>query len=112
MPNPNMAIVTAPSVLLTTYAAPLYTCPNNEDNSVSVRLTNYSGAAATATLWLVPNGGARGDAHLRLKDFSIAAKDSKDVEVALTMRSGDSLFIAASAATSITASITGTRFLL
>ena len=109
MPAPQLSIPPVAAVLLTTFAAPVYTVPNGEEQSLSIRATNYSGANAAVTLWLAPTNGAAADQYLRCKDLVLASKETKDLEIALPCPPGTRVFIAASAATSIAASIVGTR---
>lgn len=97
------------AVLLTTFADPIYTVPAGEEQSVSIRVTNFSAAITAVTLWMVPPAGVRGDQHLRCKDLALAAKDTKDLEIALPLPPGTKIFLAAGAVTSIAASIAGTR---
>jgi hypothetical protein len=112
MPLTPLSIAATSAVLLTTFAAPVHIVPATEEQSVSVRVSNFTTAAANVTLWMVPSGEALGNQHLRLKDFLLPAKDSKDVEVALALRPGAQLYIAASAGASIAAQVTGTRIVL
>lgn len=112
MPLTPLSIVATSAVLLTTFAAPVHSVPATEEQAVSVRVTNITTTAANVTLWMVPDGEVLADRHLRLKDFLLAPKESKDVEVALALRPGTRLYIAGSAATSLVAQVTGTRIVL
>jgi hypothetical protein len=71
--------------------------------------TNTSGATATLSIWLVPDGGVPGDDNLVVKEKSITAGGT-DLLLELIgkfLDPGDSIHWEASAATSITAGANG-----
>lgn len=109
MPAAQLSIPPVAAILLTTFAAPVHTVPNGEEQSLSIRATNYTAGNVAVTLWLAPAGAAAADQYLRCKDLVLAAKETKDLEIALPCPPGTRVYIAASAATSISASIVGTR---
>ena len=109
MPNPALVCTPIAATLTTDTAAPLLTVPAGEERSVSVRVTNYSVADSTVSIWMVPSGEVLADKHRRLASWPLAKNVTEDPEIALAMSPGVKLYVAAGAANSISCSITGTR---
>lgn len=91
-------------------AAAQYTCPAN--SKVVVRhgvFTNTTAGAVTCTVEIVPSGGSAGDPSKILDAFSIAAHTAYvSPEIAgVVLNAGDTIQAFASAATSISANISG-----
>ncbi len=104
-----LAITPVHAILPTIAAGAFFTVPAGEENAVALRLTNYSGAAVTVSLWLVPAGEVLASKHYRLAGWKLAPATSEDPEIALPLPPGASLYATASVANSVAASLTGTR---
>ena len=90
---------------LTASAATYYTAPANTFATIAAcTLTNTTGGAITATLYLVPNGGTAGVTNCILSARTLAAGESFNVGSAIgqTLPAGGTLQALASATTSIT----------
>ena len=98
-----MAISNA-AVPLTTPSA-IYTSTNNTAVT-NVYFCNYGGSSVTVDVYLVPNGGSAANTNIIYKTISIPAANTfvMDTEK-LILGNGDSLQASASAATSVTATI-------
>lgn len=72
-------------------------------------VTNYSGSAATITIWLVPSGGSAADTNIIVKTRSIAAGASGRILEAIgqTLEGGGTLQMQASANSAITVAVSG-----
>lgn len=69
---------------LTTSAATYYTVPANTITTIAAcTLTNSTGTARTATVYLVPNGGTAGVTNIILSARTIAAGESYNVAAAI-----------------------------
>ena len=89
---------------LTTSAATYYTATNLKARIDALALTNTTGGAITATVYLVPSGGSAGVTNCILSAVSIAANSTLVVPGALGqwIESGGTIQALASANTSIT----------
>lgn len=95
--------------VLGTASAPIYTATGVRTRIDALTVANANAAARTFSLWLVPSGGSAADATLVVKDFSIAGGKSVRVLQAIGqwINPGGSLHMVASAATSLTATLSG-----
>jgi hypothetical protein len=92
------------------YGAAQYTVPANSVTTISAfTLNNTTAGAITASVSVVPSGGSQGAANEVVTELSIAAKTSVPIPqlVAQHMAAGSTLVMKASAATSITAQVSG-----
>lgn len=89
-----------------TTAAAAYTVPGSTSAIVkSMRIVNYSGAAATIKLWHGTGGAA--DANVILPEVSVDAGGFAEFDGTLTMAAADIIYAQAGTVTSITLTIYG-----
>jgi len=105
-----IAIPLVQAVQLPNAVAPQYTCPAAMQIIVRhVVFTNTTAGAITVTAYIVPNGGAVGDAAKILDAFSIAghtAYTSPEFS-GVVIKTGDTIQCFASAATSVSMNASG-----
>jgi hypothetical protein len=92
------------------YGAAQYTVPVNTVTTISAfTLNNTTAGAITVSISIVPSGGSQGAANEVVTDLSIGAKTSVAISqlVGQNMAAGTGLTMKASAATSITAQVSG-----
>ena len=75
-------------------------------DNLTIRFTNYTASAALASAWVQASAGTEADADLILKDYSIPAKDYRDIDVARMVGGGNSakLTVTSNTATALTVS--------
>lgn len=86
-----------------------YTSTNCKSIVDAASFTNTTAGAVTVSVWLVPSGGAIGDATLIVKAHSLAAAETwiPPALIGRRLDDGDSIAWQASAAASITGRIDG-----
>lgn len=98
------------SATLTNATATYYTAGSGIKARIDApSLMNYSGSAATFSLWLVPTGGAADNTNILIKDRSVAAGASGRIleAVGQWLDAGGSIQMSASANTAITVTFSG-----
>lgn len=91
--------------VLTTSAVTYYTAPANTTTQIQkLTFSNTTGTARTVTVYLVPSGGAAGDASTLVKTLTVPANSAADCTWAAghVLATGDFIQALADAGTAVT----------